>query len=659
MGVLHIDSTRKNDKLIVNGDIGLVLSCRRAIRFLKDNTTYVQTGESIVVDIEGNVNKTMERLKTAANYANCTIEISDFVGEDVARYVSEEAKFADFSQMALDIRENRCNMSDFSAFRDALVANLSNRTLYGLQMLSAYHLAFAQNACNFSVPGAGKSSIVYGAYAYLKNLPKNDRRKVDRLLIIGPLNSFGPWESEYEECFGEKAKSKRLTGGLSIDAKKQYFYNAEPAELTLVSYPSIISLVHELTYFLKKQKVMVVLDEAHKIKNTNGGIVAQSIMNISEFCSARAVLTGTPAPNGYEDLYNLFKFIWPNKQIIRFHIGQLKDMSRAVNDIRVDFLLQAISPFFMRIKKSDLGIPPATNHPPEIVPMKPSQRRIYDYIESRYIHEMGQMVDHGFHSDLVKARLIRLMQAATNPALLKQPLSEFVESEKLDLSVIKDETIMIEEILRYSDNEIPAKFEAVRDKVREIIACSGKVIVWSCYIKNIVSLQTYLQTQGITSKILYGATPIAGDALVEDDDEYSLTREAIIKEFHNMDCPYSVIIANPFAVAESISLHKACHNAIYLERTFNAAHFIQSKDRIHRYGLKPGVETNYYYFLSEDSVDYTVHERLNQKERRLLEIIENMPIPLFDNNFDDSGDDDIKAVLRDYVQRTRTDQHHR
>ena len=34
------------------------------------------------------------------------------------------------------------------------------RTLYDLQMLSAYHMAFSQNACNFSVPGAGKTSAL-------------------------------------------------------------------------------------------------------------------------------------------------------------------------------------------------------------------------------------------------------------------------------------------------------------------------------------------------------------------------------------------------------------------------------------------------------------------------------------------------------------------
>lgn len=91
-----------------------------------------------------------------------------------------------------------------------------------------------------------------------------------------------------------------------------------------------------------------------------------------------------------------------------------------------------------------------------------------------------------------------------------------------------------------------------------------------------------------------------------------------------------------------------------MERSFNAAHFLQSKDRIHRYGLKEGTETHYYYLVSNDSVDGTVHQRLIDKERRLMEIIESMPIPLFNNFLDADGDEDIKAVLRDYAKRTKT-----
>ena len=100
-------------------------------------------------------------------------------------------------------------------------------------------------------------------------------------------------------------------------------------------------------------------------------------------------------------------------------------------------------------------------------------------------------------------------------------------------------------------------------------------------------------------------------------------------------------------------MHKVCHNAIYIERSFNAAHFIQSKDRIHRYGLNPGTETNYYYLLSEDSVDQVIHDRLIAKETRLREIIESMPIPLFDNAELETGDEDITALIAEYVNRTK------
>lgn len=653
MGILRIDSNTADNRLIVTGDVGQLLDSRRAIRFLKDNTDYILSDGAIFISITDNLNKSIDRVRTAAGYAKCDVELSGEANEGIQSYIEEEGKFAEFSAKALSIRNNDCDVNEFQSFRDALEAYMPTRTLYSLQMLSAYHLAFSQNACNFSVPGAGKTSIVYGAYVYLKNLPDNHPRKVDRLLIIGPLNAFGPWELEFEECFGVKPSAKRLTGKLQIDDKKQYLYDNNPAELTLISYASVMSLTDELGFFLRKHRVMVVLDEAHKIKNTSGGIIAQSILSLAQDSKARVVLTGTPAPNGYEDLYNLFKFIWPTKDIIRFHIGQLKDMSRTPNDPRVDSLLNSISPFFIRIRKSDLDIPPAINNPPVMVEMGDSQRRIYDYIEKKYIFDIASNKDQRFQNELVRARLIRLMQASTNPALLRQPLSEFALVEGVDFGEVQDDTAMISEILRYSDVEIPAKYIAVKDILQPIIARGEKAIVWACYIKNIELLQDYLRSQGIESRILYGATPVAGDGISEDDEEYSNTRESIVREFHKADCPYNVIIANPFAVAESISLHKACHNAIYMERSFNAAHFMQSKDRIHRYGLKEDVVTNYYYLLSADSVDLTIHERLAEKERRLLEIIESMPIPLFDNTLEDGGDDDIKAVLRDYARRTK------
>ena len=179
------------------------------------------------------------------------------------------------------------------------------------------------------------------------------------------------------------------------------------------------------------------------------------------------------------------------------------------------------------------------------------------------------------------------------------------------------------------------------------------MVIWATFIHTIHGIKEYLSQYGIAAQELYGAIPVEQEGINDDSDDMIFTRERIVQEFQKPDCPFKVIIANPFAVAESISLHKACHNAIYMERSFNAAHFVQSKDRIHRYGLAPGTETNYYYVLSRDSVDETIDTRLSEKEQRMTAIMESMPIPLFNNVSADFGDEDIKALIKDYVRRTK------
>ena len=647
---LYLESNENDGSLVITGDINSVFCNRRASRYLKDTVNFTRTNESIIINTDNNLNKSIDRIKKLCEYIGAELVYTEKISDAVANYAIEEQKFSEFSKKARLIRDNHCNKDDFKKFVESVIVNLPNRSLYELQLLSAYHLAFSQNACNFSVPGAGKTSVVYGAFAYLSNLPRDDKKLVDLLLIISPLSAFGPWELEYTECFGERPSTKRLNGKLPLEEKKQYLYSQTPAKITLLSYASVPSLKEELIYFLKNNRVMVVLDEAHKIKNTSGGVTATNVLEIAAYCSSRVVLTGTPAPNGYEDLYNLYKFIWPSKKVIPFEVYQLKDMSKNQNDIRVDTLLQSIEPFFIRIKKSDLGIPHATEHAPIIVPMGEIQRRIYDVIEKKCMSDIVESKDNLFKKDLIRARLLRMMQAATNPNLLSQPVKNFATIEGFDSYAVAEDASLISDVLHYAKEETPAKFIKARELIEKIIANGGKVVVWAIYIKNILDFEEYLHSCGIPCKTLYGATPVGAD----DEDETDVeTREKIIAEFNKTDSLFKVIIANPFAVSESISLHKACHNAIYMERSFNAAHFIQSKDRIHRYGLKPGTETNYYYLLSEDSIDGVIHNRLIDKESRLRDIIESMPIPLFENTVLETGDDDIKALIAEYVRRTK------
>lgn len=97
-------------------------------------------------------------------------------------------------------------------------------------------------------------------------------------------------------------------------------------------------------------------------------------------------------------------------------------------------------------------------------------------------------------------------------------------------------------------------------------------------------------------------------------------RQEAINRFRNGDS--MVLIANPATLAESISLHRVCQNAIYVNRNFNDAQFIQSKDRIHRINMPHGTTATYYFLMNSNTVDDYVGEKLAIKEQRMLAILD-------------------------------------
>lgn len=631
---------------LISGDILKEIDKRTRLH-LKRNFNAEDTTEGFIISFS-NKESIISSLNEYFQSKNISIDLDENADDELSKLYQEERDFQLFSQQAKEIWGNNVNEKEFEIFCNTLEKSLV-RKLYPLQLLSSYHLAFSQNACNFSVPGAGKTSIVYGAYSYLKSL--SNSKHVNRILVIGPLSSFGPWENEYQECYGVKANVKRLSGGNeSRNSKKRYFYSKNPAEITLISYQGVLGQKDNIEYFLKNNDVMLILDEAHKIKNTEGGQIAENILGLAKWAKGRVVLTGTPAPNGYRDLYNLFKFIWPNKDIISFSLNQLDDMANTNNDPRIEILIENLAPYFVRIKKNDLGLPDKTENPAIIVPMDTTQKLIYEKIEAKVIKSFINIEDESssFISDMKKAKLIRLMQAASNPYLLLKPLKDnYYYTSDTDVIDNEDDEI-VAALYKYEKNKvIPPKFIEAYNLIKLLTEQKEKVIVWAIYIDTIEYFAKYLENKGISSKILYGKTKIENEKL---DPEIE-TRESIVRNFHEENSEFQVIIANPFAVAESISLHKACHNAIYLERNFDAARFVQSKDRIHRYGLDMNTVTNYYYLNTENSIDTIIDRRLKEKEKVMIKITESSDIPLFSVLDEDVDNNDIKAMIEDYVKR--------
>ena len=575
---------------------------------------------------------------------NCSIE-SDADSSSIITDAQEEAeKFELFAEKAFEIRNNSIVKEELKDFLGILDKNEFRRELKPFQLLAAYHLAFSQNACNFSVPGSGKTTTVLAAYELLRHID-DDKKRVDKLLVVGPLSAFLAWKNEFKECYGREPVCLEIRGGVKTAAiEDKLLRSSIEEELIIVSYGSLDGRRELLQRFVKNNHTMVVLDEAHRIKNVEDGVQSKAALSLSAYAKSRVVLTGTPAANSYIDLYNLYKFIWPANNIIGYSIIQLANMSKRDDDPRVPDLIRRISPFFIRVTKKDLKLPEPEHHPPCIIRMSSIQRTIYEAIEDMAISTFERTAV----ADIFrKSAFIRLRQAASNPRLLNKPIEKHlaendiyidIDIGELDDGINVDNKIMG---LIKNYNEVPCKFEAAYNLTQKIIENGGKIIIWCEFIGTCIDLEDYLKSRAIRSEILFGGTS-------QED------REKIIIDFHS-NSKLSVIIANPHAVGEAISLHLACHNALYLEQGFNAGVYMQSKDRIHRVGLQDDVVTNYYYFHAADSIDKIAYDRVMLKEGRMLDLIENEEIPLLSKNEDfmDDMEDDIKSLIRAYYERKK------
>ena len=147
----------------------------------------------------------LQELQNILEKFDYSSSLTQSVISEVENFDRENKLFEEFTKKAYSIRNDMFGqqpelIKNFEDFKKSLSSNFK-RDLYLLQELSAFHLSFSQNACNFAVPGAGKTSIVYAAYSYLKNLPKDNKKHVDKLLVIGPLVIICPLGKRIFEMF--------------------------------------------------------------------------------------------------------------------------------------------------------------------------------------------------------------------------------------------------------------------------------------------------------------------------------------------------------------------------------------------------------------------------------------------------------------------------
>ena len=179
----------------------------------------------------------------------------------------------------------------------------------------------------------------------------------------------------------------------------------------------------------------------------------------------------------------------------------------------------------------------------------------------------------------------------------------------------KDDPVLERAIATYGRAEVPAKIAYVVKKTEELVNAGKKVLIWATFVGNLRELNRRLTPLG--AAMIFGDVP----AYMEDEDSSYPSRERVIRNFKTPNDPLRVLIANPAACAESISLHTVCHDAIYLERSFNCAHFLQSLDRIHRVGLKKTDRTTYFIPQIDTAIERVIDSRLTSRQKVLYELL--------------------------------------
>ncbi len=305
--------------------------------------------------------------------------------------------------------------------------------------------------------------------------------------------------------------------------------------------------------FCKFRNVGMILDESVAIKNPETAM-AKAFHKLAPLLKRRIIMTGTPVDNRPYDIWSQIYFLDLGASLgTNFSEFKSKyDLNKDLADSQImqeifekdlHELKNSISDFTIRETKQTCKIELPNKEFKKIeLNFESNQKLLYDKVQSEIAIELvrdGQNVTE--YLDFIIVRLLRLIQVSANPIGYDESYAH--ESPKL---------IALKNLI----NEIPI---------------NEKIIVWTHFKKT----SAYLERMIESSECLHGEKSL---------DE----RNRIINSFKKDDSK-RILIATYGTAKEGLTLTIANH-AIYYERNFSLADYLQSQDRIHR--------------ISQDKVSY-------------------------------------------------------
>lgn len=390
---------------------------------------------------------------------------------------------------------------------------------------------------------------------------------VDTVFVVTKKSLVLNW---YDELLSHSYVTPRILSG---DRRENSVALNSPVLIYIMNYEVVSSNLDILRQFLRTCRAGVILDESQKIKNPQAKI-SVAFHSIKDGFERRVIMTGTPVANRPYDIWSQVKFLDDGRALgpsfAEFKAGlDLSNHPTSVSNYgnRLAEVMETIKPFSVRETKRTAGIelPDKTilTHRAEL---EPRQWAIYVSYRDELSYELrddrGLVLDDA--EDILK-RLLRLVQCASNPALVDEHYGE-----------------------------IPGKFSTLVELFQDIKLHANKVIVWTGFVSNVEWLGNEL-AQYMPQKV-HGHMSVA-------------ERNESIRKFKR-DSNCRILVATPGAAKEGLTLTIANH-AIFYDRGFSLDDYLQAQDRIHR--ISQTDECFVHNIIATGTVDEWVDELLNAK----------------------------------------------
>jgi len=409
---------------------------------------------------------------------------------------------------------------------------------------------------DFSEPGTGKTLVQIELMLERNEWP---------VLVICPKSIMeAVWEKQLLENTNDAFIIWLLNGG-SQKVKEKLFkihFNTDQVfsapNIAIINYEMVPRVINEL---LKIDWAVVILDESTRIKNPTAKR-SKAVLKLRDKARWRAIMTGTPAPNGLLDLFNQIRFLDPRLFGDSWYAFRERYMFQYKFEWHprpgaIEKVKHRLAPFSVAWKKRQCVDLPPLVHEIRRVDMTTVQARAYRQMKEELILELKETT---VVAPFVMTKLMKLRQIA----------SGFVYANGKAIPVCEE----------------PPKFRELINLLDEL--GDVQVIVFAHFRETLWLLANKLGD--VAANIL-------------EDHQKALNEFLTGKK--------RILLANPASAGHGLNL-QFCSNVIFYELDFSLENFLQSIQRIERIGQTDKMTV--FHLLTKGTLEPWILRKLQSKE---------------------------------------------